>query len=101
MTPRLLAGIGLRSRLCLALVALGAAFHSSTALAQAPAPTRDTLVAIRAGALVDVRGGRLLPNPLVVVRAGRIVSVTRNGRVPEGARLIDLDSLTLLPGLID
>jgi imidazolonepropionase-like amidohydrolase len=38
---------------------------------------------------------------VVVVRAGRIVSVGANAAIPTGARVIDLGNLTLLPGLID
>jgi imidazolonepropionase-like amidohydrolase len=59
------------------------------------------LVAIRAARLLDVRAGRYIENPVVVVRGERIESVTANGQLPAGARLIDLGDATLLPGLID
>lgn len=69
-------------------------------LAAAPAPAADTVVT--AARLLDVRTGRYVEQPQVLVRDGRIVAVGRAGdAVPEGARRIALAGLTLLPGLID
>jgi imidazolonepropionase-like amidohydrolase len=52
--------------------------------------------------MLDVRSGKLVDNPQIVVREGRIVSVGRVGdAVPAGAERIDLKDMTLLPGLID
>src|SRR6185503_7703279 len=67
------------------------------------APTVDSVVAIRAGAVVDIERGTLLPDALIVVRGGRIVSVgpVRGARVPAGAGTIDLSGMTVMPGLID
>src|SRR5688500_4502923 len=45
--------------------------------------------------------GRTIPNATVVVRGSRIVAVAPIAPVPRGARVYDLGSLTLLPGLID
>ena len=42
-----------------------------------------------------------MQNPVVVVQGGRIASVGANGAIPSGAKVVDLGSLTLLPGLID
>lgn len=62
---------------------------------------------ISADRMLDVRSGRLVDNPLVRVRDGRIVEVARGGAalpddaVPDGAKHIDLSGMTLLPGLID
>jgi quinoprotein glucose dehydrogenase len=55
-------------------------------------------VTIRATKLIDGRGGSII-DPLVTVRHGRIVSVTR--AVPSVRATYDLGRLTLLPGLID
>jgi imidazolonepropionase-like amidohydrolase len=51
--------------------------------------------------MIDPRSGNSIQNPVVVVRAGRIVSVAPNAPIPSGAKVIDLGNLTLLPGLID
>jgi imidazolonepropionase-like amidohydrolase len=83
----------------------------------APAPPPPKRLAVRAARLFDPRTGRHLPRPLVVVRDGRIESVTAGaaasptaragagavdaGSVPPDAELIDLGDATLLPGLFD
>lgn len=58
-------------------------------------------VALRAARLLDVRAGTLLKNPVVLIRAGRIVAVGAGLPIPPGAMVIDLGAATLLPGLID
>ena len=64
--------------------------------------TTTTDVVITAAHLLDVRSGRLVDQPQVLVRDGRIVAVGRAGAaVPANARRIDLPGMTLLPGLID
>jgi imidazolonepropionase-like amidohydrolase len=69
-------------------------------LAATPAPAADTVVT--AARLLDVRTGRYVEQPQVVIRDGRIVAVGRAGdATPEGARRVDLAGMTLLPGLID
>ncbi len=65
-----------------------------------PAPKPERL-AVRAARLLDVRAGRYVERPLVVVRAGRIESVVPGGAAPAGAEVIDLGGATLLPGLTD
>ena len=59
------------------------------------------VVAIRAGRLFDTRSGTLLANQTILVRGDRIVEVGPNVSVPRGARVIDLGSSTVLPGMID
>ena len=77
-------------------------------LAQAPAPMQpsaapasSTLTAIRAGRLLDVESGRTLLNQVILVADGRIQTVGGGTTVPEGAKVIDLSGMTVLPGLID
>ncbi len=67
------------------------ALLASTTRAQAPTIT------IRAAAAFD-GNGRSIPNAAVVVRDGKIVSVTSE---PRGAATYDLRDVTILPGLID
>jgi imidazolonepropionase-like amidohydrolase len=66
----------------------------------ASARAQDSVTVIRAARVLDGTG-RSIPNATVVVRGTRIVSVGPNATVPAGARIYDLTSLTLLPGLID
>ena len=66
----------------------------------AKASAQESVTVIRAGRLLDGTG-RTIPNATVVVRGTRIVSVGPNATVPSGARVYDLSTLTLLPGLID
>jgi len=82
------------SAVCVAAAAL--------ALAAQATPQSDAIV-VRAARLVDVRLGTIVPNPAVLVVAGRISAVGSSDRirVPPGARIIDLGDVTLLPGLID
>lgn len=49
--------------------------------------------------MLDVRSGRYVERPVVVVRDGIVESVGRE--VPPGARVVDVGDRTLLPGLID
>ena len=60
-------------------------------------------VAIRAGRLFDPRTGTNLANQVIVIQGDRITDVGPADRVkiPEGARVIDLNAATVLPGLID
>jgi imidazolonepropionase-like amidohydrolase len=78
------------------LTILVAAFFA----AQSPA---DSVLAITAARLVDVVAGTVVPNGLVIVRAGRIESVGPRGSltIPSGATVLDLGDATLVPGFID
>ncbi len=70
--------------------------------AQVDAASHDTVL-VTAAHLLDVRSGRMLDAPAVLVRDGRIVEVGSGvpASLPEGAQRIDLPGMTLLPGLID
>lgn len=46
-------------------------------------------------------GERLIPRASVVVRDGRIVAVGADAPAPAGASVVDLSTLTAIPGLID
>jgi imidazolonepropionase-like amidohydrolase len=73
---------------------------AAAALLLGAAPPPDApVVAVRAARLLDVKTGRYVERPVVVVRAGLVESV--GTQAPPGARVIDLGDRTLLPGLID
>ena len=64
-----------------------------------PAMADTTFVV--AGALVDTIDERLIDHPVIEIDGNRIVSVTSNGVVPDGATVIDVGDATLVPGLAD
>ncbi|MEZ5937221.1 MAG: amidohydrolase family protein [Hyphomonadaceae bacterium] len=67
-----------------------------------PAPGSAPDIYIHAGRLLaDPASGRVLTEQTVVVRAGRIVSITPGYADPGAAEAIDLRSAFVLPGLID
>jgi imidazolonepropionase-like amidohydrolase len=75
---------------------ISCAFGQSTS----PAPARTI---IRAGNVLDVRTGRMLPNQTIVIENDKIVSVGALAApdVLTNAAIIDLSGKTVLPGLID
>ena len=79
-----------------ALLVVALATRASAQLAD---PTQT--IVIRAARLIDGRGGTPLSPVMVRVEGERIAEVATTLAVPAGARLIDLGSATLLPGLID
>src|SRR6266478_6752022 len=74
---------------------------SGMALAQSVPPAAP-LTVIRAGSLIDGTSDAPHKNQLIFVRGSRIEKVTdASAAVPAGAKVIDLSSATVLPGLID
>jgi imidazolonepropionase-like amidohydrolase len=66
----------------------------------AQSTNQDTVIV--ASKLFDSKTGKLITDPIVLIRNNRIVSVQSGGAVPLGvAQVIRLDGMTLLPGLID
>ena len=63
----------------------------------APAP----VTAIRAGKFIDVEKGRELANQIILIRGTKIEAVGPNLTIPDGAEVIDLSNMTVLPGLVD
>jgi imidazolonepropionase-like amidohydrolase len=58
---------------------------------------------VKAAHLIDTKNGRVVDNPVVLIAGDRIQAVGRSGElsIPSGAKVLDLGSATLLPGLID
>jgi imidazolonepropionase-like amidohydrolase len=74
---------------------------ASLAPAGAQVSGEGSVVVVRAGRLIDGRGGPPAAPAMVRVEGDRIAEVGSSIAVPAGARVIDLGSATLLPGLID
>jgi imidazolonepropionase-like amidohydrolase len=64
---------------------------------QAPAG----VTVIRAARMIAGNAGIVTAPAVVVIRGDRIVSAGSTSQIPAGARIIDLGTATLLPGLID
>ena len=60
-------------------------------------------VVVRAGRVLDVKTGKLLPNQTLVIEDGKIVSMsaTAETKTAPNTSGIDLPNATILPGLID
>ncbi|HYU42246.1 MAG TPA: hypothetical protein VEQ84_08850, partial [Vicinamibacteria bacterium] len=71
-------------------------------LAALPAGAQEGMVVIRAGTLLDGRGGRSV-NARIIVRDGRIETVSADATASAGSADVtyDLSAYTVLPGLID
>ncbi len=81
------------------MAALAALFASAMLLAaqqSAPAP-----VVLRAARLLQVDTGTILQPGEVLVESGHIRDVGKSVAHPQGARIIDLGDVTLMPGMID
>ena len=63
--------------------------------------TQARTLAIAGVNVVDVVGGRILPNSTVTIRGDTVVGVAPNGAPPAGARVIDGRGKYLMPGLWD
>ncbi len=85
-------------RRLLQLTALVVALLAALPLRAEPEP----LTVVRAGRLVDVERGEVLRDRLIVIRDERIEAILPGSApLPAGARVIDLSASTVLPGLID
>ncbi len=85
----------MRRLLVVCAVLLASAFAQNPAAP--PAPLR---VVVRAARMLDVKTGKMIEHPLVVISGDKIESVGNPADV-KGATVIDLGNATLLPGLID
>jgi imidazolonepropionase-like amidohydrolase len=62
---------------------------------------RAQVILVKAGRLLDVRGGQVQSGQSILIENGRIRQVGANISAPAGARIIDLSNAMVLPGLID
>ena len=79
----------------------GANDESITGAAAAAAPAAAALSALHCGHLVDTAAGKVLGETTIVVEGARIRELLSGSQTPPGAKDIDLESQTCMPGLID
>ncbi|MGH9349697.1 MAG: amidohydrolase family protein [Vicinamibacterales bacterium] len=74
-----------------------------TTVAQPAQPPMKATLAVVGGFLIDGFGGPPKPNAVVLVEGDTIVAVGEEGRlaVPPGAKVVDANGFTVMPGLID
>jgi len=67
------------------------------------AQTKEKIIAIRAGKLLDGKSDQARANQVIIIRNNHIASVgdASTARIPAGAEVIDLSRATVLPGLIE
>ena len=63
--------------------------------------TLGQVIVIKAGRLIDPDAGSVLSDQVILIRDNKIQSVGRSLAIPPEAKVIDLSSMTVLPGLID
>jgi imidazolonepropionase-like amidohydrolase len=80
----------------IAFLAAAGAFAASVSVV-----SQTRALAITHVNVVDVVGGRVVPNGTVTISGAAITSVVPNGAPPAGARLIDGQGKFLIPGLWD
>jgi imidazolonepropionase-like amidohydrolase len=68
---------------------------NNTAIAQ------SRIKIIKAGRMIDVVNGLVLTNQMIEIDSNKIVEVGENITIPDNAEVIDLSSMTVLPGLLD
>lgn len=81
------------------VVAVSILVCGSQVLSQTQPAATSKPVVVRAAHMLDVKTGRMLNNPVIIISGDRITSIS--GPVPANATVIDLPGATLVPGLID
>ncbi len=65
------------------------------------ADSAEVSVALKVGRLIDVEGGTVLSNQVILIEGEKIKAVGTALSIPASARIIDLSTASVLPGLID
>ena len=71
------------------------------ALGLLPATLSAEVTAVRAGRLIDPETGRATANAVILVEGEKIIAAGPGVAIPQGASVIDLSDLSVLPGLVD
>jgi imidazolonepropionase-like amidohydrolase len=66
-----------------------------------PCSSQEPPTAILCGVLIDVDNAKTIRGATILVEGNKITAVGTSVQVPDGARVIDLSSTTVLPGMFD
>src|SRR5258706_548172 len=72
-----------------------------SAAAYAEEPPKPEIIVLKAARLFDGKGDNVVSGAVIVVEGHTIRAIGANTPVPEGAKVLDLGDVTLLPGFID
>jgi imidazolonepropionase-like amidohydrolase len=67
----------------------------------AQSTTAPAITVVKTGKLLDPETGTLLSGQIILIENGKFKAIGPNVSIPEGAKVIDLTSLTVMPGLVD
>jgi imidazolonepropionase-like amidohydrolase len=70
-------------------------------LAALVSAAEPVVVAVRAGRLIDPKAGKVVQGAVVLIENGKVKAVGPGLAIPPDAKVIDLSSMTVLPGLMD
>ena len=96
-----LSSIGRRGVVATTLAASVAFATPSVAAQQFDSTAAPKRIAIRAGRLIDGRGGAPVANAVILIEGERVTAVGPRLSIPHDARVIDLGAATVMPGFID
>ena len=83
------------------LVFWGLLFASARIAPAQQTSAPEVVTAIKVGRLIDVENGRVLAKQIILLRGKKIAAVGADLQIPAGAKILDLSTKTVLPGLID
>ena len=76
-------------------------FFAAHAVSQTTPAPNPHLVVLKAARMLDVKAQKIVPNAVVIIDGEKIKQAGSGIAIPAGARVIDLGTATLVPGLID
>jgi imidazolonepropionase-like amidohydrolase len=85
-------------------IAVSAAVVQSQGRPPQPSPylaPANQVVAIRAGRMFDANSGTMLSNQIILIRGERIAEVGSAVQIPSEARVIDMSTASVMPGMTD
>jgi len=62
---------------------------------------QSQVIAIKAGRLIDPETATISANQTILVENGKFTAIGPSVAIPQGAQVVDLSTLTVLPGLVD
>jgi Tol biopolymer transport system component len=68
---------------------------------EVPRKTPKGTIVLRGATVVTMKGDEVLKNADIVVENNRIIRVGAKGRVPAGAKILDMTGKTIVPGFVD